>query len=456
MTPPTPETPHGDKGVALVRAKQALRLVCAELPHLAGLAHLSRLKASRYYPVAAVSNSGLVCVNPDVFAHIPLADAAFVLAHELLHLALDTHRRQGGADPLLVNIAHDYVINDILADDMGRLAPLGGLVRPGARAESLEALVIELSKRGRGGRVGVWSAGGRRRGHRRPPPGKSPIRQALEEAGLVPPEAPPPPDPTDPLEADGKSPLGDLITATQDAALEPDLSPEERQKLREVIRRAAAKALGLGALRAKFDAAQGGDDAAPSGPQRGEQMVKALRTAYQPPWQLALQHWMDAVAPAGRTYARASRRGADRDDGVVLCGRFREGWTLHIVLDTSGSMADVLPKVLGTIGSFCDGAGVSEVHVLQCDVEVTRDEWLEPAQLAEYKIAGFGGSDMSPGLNRLAEDPEVTAALVLTDGYIDIPKEEPPYSVLWALFTSGYGRNNEFKPSYGEVLFLDP
>ena len=149
------------------------------------------------------------------------------------------------------------------------------------------------------------------------------------------------------------------------------------------------------------------------------------------------------------------RCGADRDDGVVLCGRFREGWTLHIVLDTSGSMADVLPKVLGTIGSFCDGAGVAQVHILQCDVEVTRDEWLEPPQLAEYKIAGYGGSDMSPGLNRLAEDSEVTAVLVLTDGYIDYPKAEPPYAVLWALFRIGSDRNEGFRPPYGEVLFLD-
>ena len=65
MTPPPPAnpTPHGDKGVALLRAKQALRLACAELPHLAGLARLARLKASRFFPVAAVSSSGLLCIT---------------------------------------------------------------------------------------------------------------------------------------------------------------------------------------------------------------------------------------------------------------------------------------------------------------------------------------------------------------------------------------------------------
>ena len=169
-----------------------------------------------------------------------------------------------------------------------------------------------------------------------------------------------------------------------------------------------------------------------------------------------MQRWLDAVAPAGRSYAKASRRGAERDDGVVLCGRLREGWTLHIVLDTSGSMASMLPNILGVIASFCEGAGVAQAHILQCDIEVTRDEWLEPAQLSEYRIAGFGGSDMSPGLNHLAEDSEVAAVLVLTDGYISYPAQEPPYAVLWAVFRDPTGYDANFRPPYGIVMFLDP
>jgi predicted metal-dependent peptidase len=278
------------------------------------------------------------------------------------------------------------------------------------------------------------------------------MREALEKAGLLPPEEPGPPAPGPALT--GKTPLGDLLSGGQEQALEPEIAAEQRRKLREQIRKAAAKALSLGALRAEFDKAQAGGPAAD--PQRGEMLMKAIHTAYQPPWQLALQRWLDAVAPAGRSYSRASRRGADRDDGVVLCGRLREGWTLHVALDTSGSMERVLPRVLGQVASFCDGAGVAEVHVLQCDIEVTRDEWLEPAQLGEYKVAGFGGSDMTPALARLSDDPEIGAVLVLTDGYISYPLAEPPYSVLWVVFRSPDGYDAAFRPPYGEVIFLDP
>jgi len=453
MNKPDPASakPRADaKAVSLARARHALRLVCGEMPHLAGLASLVRLKPSRYFDVAAVGASGLVCVNPEVFSTIPLAEAAFVLAHELLHLALDTHRRQGDADPYLVNVAHDFVINDMLQEELGQRVPLGGLERSGAREESLEKLVVELSKRGSAGRPDVWTVGGIRRDRHRLPPGKAPIREELEKAGLIPPEEPLPPAPG----MGGRGPRGDVIPGNYEDALEPELSPEERRKRREQIRKAAAKALSLGALRAKMDDSQ--KDQPQQDPQRGEMLMKAIHTAYQPPWQLALQRWMDAVAPAGRSYAKASRRGAERDDGVVLCGRVREGWTLHIVLDTSGSMEQVLPKVLGTIASFCDGAGVAEVHILQCDIEVTRDEWLEPAQLAEYKIAGFGGSNMSPALDRLSEDNEVGAVLVLTDGYITYPAAEPAYSLLWGVVRAPTGYDATFGPPYGEVLFFDP
>ena len=250
-----PTAPPDLNALALARAKQALRLVCAEMPHLSGLAYLVRVRANPYFPVAAVGASGVVCVNPDLFIRIPLVDAAFVLAHELLHLALDTFGREGTADPHLVNIAHDFVINDMLTDEIERNVPLGGLVRHGARKESLEELIVELSKNSKSGRVGVWSRGTRAGRRRKPQPGKSPITEALEKAGLVPPEPDPAAEPDQPR-LGGRSPRGDLLTSRQEGVLEPEMSPEQRRKMREEIRKAAAKALSLGALRAKIDETQ--------------------------------------------------------------------------------------------------------------------------------------------------------------------------------------------------------
>src|SRR5262245_65645177 len=101
--------------LALANARKALKLVSANLPHLAGLCHAVRVRVSPKRPVAAIGASGLMLVNPRAFAETPLPDLAFVVAHELMHLALDTFGRTGNADRYLTNVAHDYVINDILS-----------------------------------------------------------------------------------------------------------------------------------------------------------------------------------------------------------------------------------------------------------------------------------------------------------------------------------------------------
>jgi predicted metal-dependent peptidase len=422
---------------AVRRAMQAMRLACGDVPHLAGLAHAVRVKADGRIPVAGVSQSGLVLVNPQVFSESPLGDLAFVLAHEMLHLALDTHGRQGNAPHLIANYAHDYIINDILTEEMGRRPPLDGLYRFGARNKSFEETIVELSSGSDTSNLRCWGSGGASGGNvprRGPPrPSTSPISRALSDAGLL------PPDESSPSEM----PQGDLISSEDEDKFEPDITPEQRAQRRERVRKAAVKAAALGAFKKKLGQAGPAQE-----PERGETMMRAVREAYHTPWELAMQRWFDAVAPGERTYSRPSRRGADRLD-VVLPGRRREGWVLHIVLDTSGSMVDYLPKALGAIAGFCESSNVTQVHLLQCDVAVTQDDWVEPEQLDEYKIAGFGYSDMSPAMVRLAEDPEVSSIVVLTDGYIDMPSQEPPYQTLWVLL--GEVRS-DFTPAYGHVV----
>ncbi len=376
-----------------------------------------------------------------------MGDAAFVLAHELLHLALDTHNRVGDSPLLLGNFAHDYIINDILGEEMDRKPPLNGLFMRGAREKSLEDLMVELSGDGneeetRGSGKRCWRQG---TGPGESPLGKpsaprSPLSRALRDAGLL------TADESEPID-EADLPPGDLIPPEHEDMYEPDISPEARERRRERVRREAVKAGALDKLKKTMEAGPG----AVIEPQRGETTMNALHAAYHTPWQLALQRWMDAVAPGERTYARPSRRSGDRTD-VVLPGRRREGWVLHIVLDTSGSMVDYLPKALGAIASFCESSSVGQVHLLQCDTEVTHDDWVEPEQLAEYRIAGFGYSDMRPAMRRLLDDPEVASAIVLTDGYIDILEDEPPYQTLFVLLGD---ISTSFAPPYGIVVQMD-
>jgi predicted metal-dependent peptidase len=182
------------------------------------------------------------------------------------------------------------------------------------------------------------------------------------------------------------------------------------------------------------------------------QVVDALRGIYATPWQMALQTWLEGVVPGERTFARPSRRGADRSD-IVLPGRRRHAWMLNVVLDTSGSMSEEIPRALGAIADFCDAAAVDDIRLVQCDTEITADEVLTPAALAGYEVGGYGGSDLTPAMLALADDPRVTAAIVITDGDIAYPAEPMPYAVLWVLPPHG---QPGFQPPYGRVVTMQP
>ncbi|MBR2003232.1 MAG: hypothetical protein IJ991_03495 [Thermoguttaceae bacterium] len=89
--------------------------------------------------------------------------------------------------------------------------------------------------------------------------------------------------------------------------------------------------------------------------------------------------------------------------------------------------------------------------MLQCDAQVTSDEYVEVGSLERFEAKGFGGSDMSPAMLKLAEEPDVEAVIVLTDGGIAYPEGPMPYETLWCV-ADGWG-NPQF--SYGTVVCID-
>jgi predicted metal-dependent peptidase len=392
----------------LATLHQAMRLVRLTLPHLSELTGVVRLQLDRRVGTAGVFASGRLLVNPDFMARLDVGEQTFVLAHELLHLALRTHERGQASDPRLVNVAHDYIINDMLAHELGRPVPADGLHRPGARMRSLEQMVAELA----------------RDRDNQPAPGW--------------PSVP------------GEGSEGDVLPDELERTWFPEADGRQQQEQAERVRQAAAQANRLGALREAGDRAERSRPG--SEPGRQHHVADAVRLNYQPPWEKALQRWIEAAAVRSRSFARPSRRGQRRD--VVLPGRQRSGLALHIVLDCSGSMYEDLSRALGAIATFCDGSGVDAIHVVQCDVEVTKDEWLTPDELARYEITGLGGTDLSPALRHLAEDPEVEAVVVLSDEdvlWAPLPPGPLPYDVLWVLMRPV----PEFQPPFGSVIPLD-
>jgi hypothetical protein len=136
-----------------------LRMVTVPLPHLSGLAAAVRVSLDDSIPTMGIFASGRLVANRAFTERLSSADLVFVLAHELLHLALRTHDRARGASHLEFNYAHDYIINDMLRHALGVTAiPAGGLDMPGARLKSAEEIVIEMRRLGNysASRTQVW------------------------------------------------------------------------------------------------------------------------------------------------------------------------------------------------------------------------------------------------------------------------------------------------------------
>lgn len=399
----------------LARIQRGLRMLTVPFPHLSGLAAAARVTIDDRVPTVGVFASGRMIANPAFIARLKDNELVFVLAHEMLHLALRTHDRARGADRLQFNYAHDYIINDMLRAELGfQQIPAGGLDMPGARDKSAEQILIEMRRNAAHtpSRTRVFD-------------GEATTLQRVFQPG------------------EGAGDAGDVLDSTLEKQLFPETAAEQSAQagaVKELAARALSLAKAMGAMKGMRGLGEGAET----------HTANALRGLYRTPWEAALQRWLESVAPGERTFTRPSRRGEACADGV-LAGRRREGWMLNVILDTSGSMSEAIPRALGAIADFCTAAGVDQVRITQCDTAVTRDECVDPAQLEAYTVSGYGGSDLTPAMAHLAADPQVRAAMVITDGDIDYAREAPPFSVLWVLPQgSGVG----FAPPYGRVVCM--
>jgi len=304
---------------SLQRLTRGLRMVTVPFPHLTGLAAAVRVAVDDSVPTMGVFASGRLVANSRFTARLSNDDLVFVLAHELLHLALRTHDRAVGSGRLEFNYAHDYIINDMLRHALGLgVIPAGGLDMAGARERSAEEIVLEMRRnQSNSSRSRVWEGQ------------IVSIEQVLNSA------------------RQGQAgDMGDVLDADRERAMFPDDVADQMERAR-AIRDLAAKGMALG----KALGLMKGRGTEAGGSQR---QVRALRGIYRTPWQVALQRWLEGVSPGERTFTRASRRGADRAD-LVLPGRQRYSMMLHVVLDTSGSMSDEIPYALGAIADLCRG-----------------------------------------------------------------------------------------------------
>jgi predicted metal-dependent peptidase len=310
-----------------------------------------------------------IYINPS--AALSPEEARFVLAHEMLHVGLRHEVRCSWRDPLLWNIACDYVINGWLIEmEIGALPGFGLLHDPEVKGLSAEAVYDRL-------------ATDMRR-----------IRKLATLAGYGKCDILPGNTPSWWTRGDGVR-LDELYRSCLGSGL-----VYHQQNMRGLL---------------------------------PASLVEEIRALDQPPiaWDVALAQWLDgyfAPLERRRTYARPSRRQSSTPDiprarWYVPQEQIRAR-TFGVVIDTSGSMDRIdLGKALGAVRSYALSRDVSAVRVVFCDAAAYDQGYMPPDALFDrVRVRGRGGTVLQPGVDllRQADDfPKAGPMLIITDGYCD-------------------------------------
>ncbi|MGQ4435918.1 vWA domain-containing protein [Streptomyces sp. SAS_260] len=292
----------------------------------------------------------------------------FVLAHEMLHAALRHGDRCGTRDPLLFNIAADYVINGWLREmDVGTM-PEGLLYDPELKDLSAEEVYDRIA---------------------------GDLRRMRRLATLR-----------------GKG-AGDILGG-------PLGSPRDYVDLDEFYRRGLARGLDLHQQHERGFLPGGLIEE-----------IRTLSHPPLP-WDARLARWFDEFVPRPepvRSYARPSRRQSSTPD-IPRAGHWFPPeeiarCTFGVVLDTSGSMdRTLLGKALGAIASYAEARDVPAARVVFCDAAPHDAGYVAVTDIAgRVRVHGRGGTVLQPGIDLLqrADDfPPGAPVLVITDGWCDV------------------------------------
>jgi predicted metal-dependent peptidase len=381
---------------SVVRIQKARTTLLLDHPFFGSL--LFRLGARARSSIATMATDGVsLFFNPDFVDTLSAAELAGVLAHEVMHPALQHHTRRGDRNPKRWNMACDYAINPMLID-AGLTLPKDVLLDHrfrGMSAERIYNLLVEEENdpTNNGDTQGQDESteGG----------GESLCKPGEEDDA---PQAPRTPGGIGQV-LDAPEPVDGKDASVADQAREWQIAVEQAENVAKL----AGKLPSCGAR--SLDAAKAA----------GVDWRELLRRA-----------WSETIA-ADYSWARPNRRHIWA--GLYLPGVTSEGvGEIAIAVDCSGSVnARQLGLFEAEIRSILAGQRPRLVYVLYFDTEVHKVDTYQAGQPISLAPVGGGGTDFRPCFRWLEERAITPQTLIfLTDLCGTFPGDVPPYPVLWA------------------------
>ena len=337
------------------------------------------LAADDWLPTAAVDGRNLY-FNTQFFNAMNNKEIEFVVAHEILHLVFDHLGRRDDRNPMLYNIAADYIVNNTLVRD--RIGTTPSIVdcfqdfkyEGWTSEEVYDELFKEAEKNGEEFLKQLGEM----------------LDEHLDDDGEGSEEG-----------EEGQDGKGNNVSKSR-----PKYSKEEIKQIKDEIKESminAAQAAGAGNV--------------PAGVQR---MIKEL-TEPKMNWREILRQQIQSTIKSDYTFSRPNRKGWHT--GAVLPGmNFAETIDICIALDMSGSIGnsqaqDFLGEVKGIMDEYKD----YNIKIWCFDTEVYNEDDFtadDGRDLTEYEIRGGGGTDFMANWRYMRDkDIQPKKFLMFTDGY---------------------------------------
>ena len=378
---------------ATERIRKARTALLLDHPFFGSL--LFRLKSEECRSISTMATNGVVLrYNPAFVDTLNAATLAGVLAHEVMHPALQHHTRRSKRDPRRWNEACDYAINPLLID-AGLHLPEDVLVDPRFRGMSAEQ-IYNLREAEVQPDSGSESESAKDQG----PESNNSTGSNSDDGSLSVPES--------------QGGIGQVIDAPE--ACEGESGNDEQAREWEIaFNQAATLAQQAGKV--------------PAGLRRTLEGAAEAKVDWR---ELLRRLWSDTI-PADSSWMRPNRRHIW--SGLYLPGVVREGiGEIAIAVDCSGSVnARQLRLFEAEIRSILEGQRPERVHVLYFDAEVHKVDTYVAGEMLHLEPVGGGGTDFGPCFDWLNEHGVRPQTMVfLTDLYGTFPDSAPDYPVLWA------------------------
>lgn len=237
----------------------------------------------------------------------------------------------------------------------------------------------------------------------------------------------------------------DLDEALENGDVIPDLAMDQ-QDLKDLVKEATEA---YKSLREKEESGDSNSSkGSPTGSSHGniQVNVKPVTT----PWSALLAQFCIKAAKTDYSWKRPNRRALSA--GYMAPGLKSDLLRGVIAIDTSGSIDEnLLEHFISELASIRGQIPAHELHIIYCDTQVQRVDYLMQGQKLKTNVPTGGGTCFAPVFNHVEKMGGSKDFLIFfTDGENSdahiLKKMNPAYPVLWAIYGSGVDQ------PFGQVL----